>query len=241
MAELTIAQIWRYPVKSLGGERLDEVEITDTGLHGDRGWGLLHVASGKILTARRRPELLFASAKLVDGRPEIILPDGSVAGDDAALSAWLGEPIELRRAGADTSGTFESPTDAEHEDAAPWVSWSGPTGSFHDSTKSRVSMVSTTSLGEWDIRRFRTNLVLDGSGEDDLVGSNVRIGSSATLVMNKPIDRCVMITRPQPGLERDLDVLRTINAERGSNLSVGGNVLASGTIRLGDAVTAQPA
>ncbi len=236
MAELTISQIWRYPVKSLGGELLDEVEVAANGISGDRGWGLHQLASGMILTARRRPELLFASAKVVDGQPVITLPDGSIASDDATLSTWLGEPVELRQASDDAGGTYETPIDAEHEDANPWVSWSGPTGSFHDSTKSRISLVSTTTLGDWDIRRFRTNLVLEGSGEDDLVGSNVRLGASAMLVVNKAIDRCVMVTRPQPDLERDLDVLRTINRERNSNLSVGGNVLSSGTIRIGDTV-----
>ncbi len=236
MAELTISQIWRYPVKSLGGELLSQAEVGHAGIVGDRGWGLHHVASGKILTARRRPELLFASATVVEGSPIITLPDGTVAVDDAALSAWLGEPVELRRASDGASGTYETPVDAEDEDAAPWVSWSGPVGSFHDSSKCRVSIVSNTTLGAWDIRRFRTNLVVDGAGEDALVGSNVGIGDSARLVINKPIDRCVMVTRPQPGLERDLDVLRTINRERDSNLSVGGNVLESGTIRLGDTV-----
>lgn len=238
MAELTITQIWRYPVKSLGGERLEAVDIGERGIDGDRGWGLRQLDTGKTLTARRRPELLFASASVVDGEVVITLPDGSIAHDDAALSAWLGEPVSLIKASEGESGTYETPIDAEAEDAAPWVSWSGPGGSFHDSTKARVSMVSDTTLGDWDIRRFRTNLVLAGSGEDALVGSNVQIGDTAQIVMNKAIDRCVMVTRPQPGLDRDLDVLRTINRERDSNLSVGGNVLVTGPIRLGDAVRA---
>ncbi len=238
MAELTITQIWRYPVKSLGGELLEAVELGERGIDGDRGWGLRQLDTGKTLTARRRPELLFASASVVDGEVVITLPDGSIANDDAALSAWLGEPVALIKASEGESGTYETPIDAEAEDAAPWVSWSGPGGSFHDSTKARISMVSDTTLGDWDIRRFRTNLVLAGSGEDALVGSNVQIGDTAQIVMNKAIDRCVMVTRPQPGLERDLDVLRTINRERDSNLSVGGNVLVTGPIRLGDAVRA---
>lgn len=244
MTELTISQIWRYPVKSLGGEQLDDVEITERGILGDRGWGIRQLGTGKVLTARRRPELLFASAAIVDGDLVITLPDGSTvaagAGSDAsevdaALSEWLGEPVSLVEAG-DEAGTYETPIDAEDEDAAPWVSWSGPNGSFHDSAKSRLSLVSEVNLRDWDIRRFRTNLVLDGTGEDDLIGSNVRLGEQAELVINKAIDRCVMVTRPQPGLDRDLDVLRTINRERESCLSIGGNVLIPGPVRLGDPV-----
>ncbi len=238
MTELTISQIWRYPVKSLRGELIDEVELGERGILGDRGWGLRHLDTGKILTARRQPELLFASASFVDGAPVITLPDGSIAADDAALSAWLGKPVALVQATDVDSGTYETQIDPEAEDAAPWVSWSGPIGSFHDSTRSRISLVSRDTLRDWDIRRFRANLVLDGAGEDDLVGSNVAIGDRAMIIMNKAIDRCVMVTRPQPGLERDLEVLRTIARERASNLAVGGNVVTSGTIRLGDRVVA---
>ena len=55
----------------------------------------------------------------------------------------------------------------------------------------------------------------------------------------KPIDRCVMTTRPQPGgIERDLDVLRTINAERQSWLGVGALVVEAGTLAVGDEVGA---
>ena len=248
MAELTISQIWRYPVKSLGGEQLDEVEVTDRGIVGDRGWGIRQLDTGNVLTARRRPELLFASAAVIGGELVITLPDGVTidagtgadpATVDAALSAWLNEPVSLVAAG-DEAGTYETPIDAEAEDAAPWVSWSGPTGSFHDSTKSRLSLVSQANLRDWDIRRFRTNLVLDGTGEDDLIGSSIRLGEQAELVINKAIDRCVMVTRPQPGLERDLDVLRTISRERESCLSIGGNVLTGGTIRIGDSVQPLP-
>jgi uncharacterized protein YcbX len=54
--------------------------------------------------------------------------------------------------------------------------------------------------------------------------------------VTKPIDRCVTTTRPQPGIERDLDVLRTINRERAGNLAVGAMVTRPGVIALGDEV-----
>ncbi len=239
MRELTLTQIWRYPVKSLGGERLESAMLGERGIDGDRAWGLRQLSTGLTLTARRRPELLFASARIVDGDLVITLPDGSETTDDAALSSWLGEDVSLTAA-SDDAGTYETPTDAEDEDAAPWVSWSGPVGSFHDSTRSRVSIVSTESLGAWDIRRFRTNLVVEGGGEDALVGSILSIGQ-AEVIVNKPIDRCVMVTRPQPGLERDLDVLRTINRERNSALSIGGTIVTAGRIGLGDRIEAADA
>ena len=57
-------ELWRFPVKSLGGERVDEAELSTSGLVGDRQWGLHHPDTGTVLTARRAPELLFASARL---------------------------------------------------------------------------------------------------------------------------------------------------------------------------------
>ena len=53
----------------------------------------------------------------------------------------------------------------------------------------------------------------------------------------KPIDRCVITTRPQPGgIERDLDVLRTVNRDRAGNLGVGAMVTTTGHIAVGDPV-----
>ena len=80
--------------------------------------------------------------------------------------------------------------------------------------------------------------MLDGDGEDDLVGRTVHVGDVA-LDVQKLIDRCVMVTREQPdGIARDLDVLRTINRERAGNLGIGALVVAPGTMSVGDALTA---
>jgi len=206
------------------------------GVEGDRRWGVFDVETGNVLTARRSPALLMTSARVVDDEVLIDMPDGSVvdaSNADAPLTALLGRSVELRAAG-DDGGTYENPMDFEND--ADWVSWTGPAGAWHDSGRSRVSLVSMDSLGDWDIRRFRTNIVVDGSGEDDLVGSTVAIGDDVVLDVTKRIDRCVMVTRPQPGLERDLDVLKQINRERESCLSVGAVITAPGTIEVGSNV-----
>ncbi len=231
---LTIAEIWRFPVKSVGGERLAEATITDEGIAGDRGWGLFDVETGNVLTARRAPDLLFATAAIDDaGDVAITLPDGTVTADNAVLSSWLGRAVELHRAG-DEGGTYEVPLDFENDEN--WVSWQGPPKAWHDSPRSRVSFVSRTSLKGWDARRFRTNVLLEGEGEDELVGHSVAVGADVQLDVTKRIDRCVIVTRPQPGLDRDLDVLRTINAEHESCLAIGATVSAVGTIAEGDVI-----
>ena len=86
---MQVAELWRYPVKSLQGEPLELAAVTTAGLQGDRRFALFDVETGFGLTGRRVPELLFASARLSDdGGVDITLPDGSVLQDDA-LSAWL--------------------------------------------------------------------------------------------------------------------------------------------------------
>lgn len=233
---MRVAELWRFPVKSLQGERLDGVTVGVSGIEGDRAFALFDLDTGLGLTARRLPELLFASAHFVAPgvRPEITLPDGSLARDDAALSAWLGCRVELRASTDEHARLYENPLDAEHE--ADWIVFDGAPGPFHDSARTRVSLVSTGTLGGWDRRRFRANVLLDGDGEDALVGSTVVIGA-AGLDVTKRIGRCVMITRPQPGdLARDLHVLKTINRDRDGCLAIGARVSQPGTIRIGDPV-----
>jgi uncharacterized protein YcbX len=207
-----VAELWRYPVKSLLGERLTAAALGPAGIEGDRRWALVDAATGAALTARRTPDLLFAAARLrADGGVEVVLPDGTVTAEDAVLSAWVGFPVVLRPA-------LE--------------------GAFHDEPRFRVSLVSTGTLGRWDRRRFRANVVLDGDGEDALAGSRVRLGG-AVLDVRAPIDRCVMVTRPQAGgIGRDTAVLKTVHRERAGLLAVGAAVAAPGQVRVGDVLAA---
>jgi uncharacterized protein YcbX len=234
-----VAELCRYPVKSLQGERLDSILVSSDGLEGDRRFAIYDVETGFGLTARRVPELLFASARLLDGGVvEIALPDGSVARDDDALSEWLGRRVELRSASADVTRRYENVVDFEREPTSEWAPFEGAEGAFHDSPGARVSLVSTATIRSWDRRRFRSNVLLDGEGEDSLVGSSVVLGD-ATLEVGMRIERCVMTTRPQAGgIERDLDVMRTIARERDACLAVGALVRQSGTVRVGDALQA---
>lgn len=234
---MRVAELWRYPVKSLQGERVDAAELTSQGLVGDRAWALFDLGTGLGLTARRDPTLLHASARLVNGTDvEITLPDGSVAGDDAALTTWLGRPVALRAATEPTGPRrYENPEDIETEADDSWEIFEGAAEAFHDSVA--LTLLSTDTVGPRAMRRFRPNLVLDRGGEDALVGSTVRIGGAAVALTNR-VARCVMVTRAQPGgIDIDRDVLRWIHREHGGELAVGGTVMRTGTVRVGDEVT----
>ena len=76
---MRVLELWRYPVKSLQGERLDAVVVSQSGFEGDRRFALFYVETGFGLTARRVPELLFASARLTAEDPFAADLDAPVA------------------------------------------------------------------------------------------------------------------------------------------------------------------
>lgn len=231
---LTVTQLWRYPVKSMQGVRIDAADVDELGIQHDRQWGLVDGRTGLVLTARRVPALLEATPAVTGDEVAITLPDGTVTADDRVLSDWLGRPVALRRPGADERGYYEIAENDDDPDS-DWIQWHGPKGVWHDSTRTRISIIAEEALGGWDVRRFRPNVVVAGGDERTLVDSDVTIGSVRLRVM-KEIDRCVIVTRPQPGIARDKSVLVDIHRTRSGNLGVGAVVRERGRIAIGDPV-----
>ncbi|MGZ4725476.1 MAG: MOSC domain-containing protein [Ilumatobacteraceae bacterium] len=243
--------IWRYPVKSLQGERLAEATLDSSGLRGDRCWGVRDEGTGKILTGRREPQLLLAAASLTDdGEPDIVLPSGDRCRGvgpetDAALSDWLHRPVTLIDAVEAPPGTAEFFADAT-DDTSPAIEWTMPPGRFVDA--SPLLMLTTASLrtgaalypaGDWDVRRFRPNVLIevdaDGWVEDGWCGQTVHLGA-AEVLPRQPCVRCTMVTRPQPEITRDLDIYKTVARHHGGTLGVWTDVKAAGSVRVGDPV-----
>jgi uncharacterized protein YcbX len=244
---MKVAGLWRYPVKSLQGEPMDAVSLETDGIAGDRRWGIRDQRTGRILTARRRPELLGASARYDGDEPVVTLPDGdTVAGSgertDRRLSDWLASPVSLVSSNGDAGRAefFADPTD----DTSQALEWTMPTGRYVDAAP--VLLLTTVSLGTaaglhpegtWDARRFRPNILveLEGEGwiEDSWVGQEVQIGT-ATLRPTQPCVRCTMVTRAQPGLDPDVEIFRTLARHHGGLFGVWTDVVAAGTLSVGD-------
>jgi uncharacterized protein len=241
--------LWRYPVKSMQGESLEVAEVLAHGLAGDRRYGVQAGESGRVLSAKREGRLLTARAA---GPGRISLPTGeSLAGPgddtDAALSAWLQRPVHLVEAHADQIPTFESQSDAA-DDASASVTWQGHPQAFVDS--SPIHLLTTASLRavraqrpdlDWRVARFRPNLVVDAPGdervEDAWVGHRCSVGA-VQLEIIKPCERCVMVTRFQPGgLDRELGVLTHLARVSQSTLGVLARVLRPGVVSVGAPVT----
>ena len=102
-----IREIWRYPVKSMGGEQLDSCKIGARGIVGDRGWALREEKVGEIQGAKKIPKLMLCAARYLEEpkdenipHAEIRLPDGTVIRTDSSkaneiLSKFLGRPVTL--------------------------------------------------------------------------------------------------------------------------------------------------
>jgi uncharacterized protein YcbX len=224
-----VEQLWRYPVKSIGGERLQAVHVDERGVLGDRIWAVQDEAgklgSGK--NSRRFTRilgLLGLTSRYGDpAEPPVVVGPGGVeypvvtgAADDY-LRELSGREVHVRR-----------DTGILHFDEVPF------------------SLVGTATL-DWlaaevpgvsvDSRRLRANLVVrttEPFAEEAWLGEPVRIGS-AEVIFDRVFMRCVMVGMEQPGLPDSREVLKRIGAREDKPvcLAVGGHVVRAGTIELG--------
>lgn len=248
----TVAGCWRYPVKSFQGLEVDGLEVTGRGIDGDRTHGLIDAGTegpARVLSAKRYGALLQGFAD----DQAITLPDGTiVAFDDpsvdAVLSGWLDRPVHLARPG--TAGpvayqmTFDPPNDEAELYDIPT-----PAGTFLD--LAHVHLVTTATLRacaearpdlDWDVRRFRPNLLLDVDGpafvEQTWTGQQIQVGD-AVLSVDGPTVRCAMPLRAQPGLEREPGIFRALeelNEVSPNHLGAYCSVAVPGSVRVGDRV-----
>jgi len=108
----TISQLWRYPVKSMAGERLESATLSWRGIPGDRGWAVFDCDRNGVTNAKRQPLLRACKARYtsepVAGAASpparITLPDGAEVVTDSVNAArrlgdLLGRPVSLRSLG----------------------------------------------------------------------------------------------------------------------------------------------
>ncbi len=247
----TVASCWRYPVKSLQGSTADALVVDAAGVGGDRAHALIDPATGHLLSAKRVSALLQAAA----GDERITLPDGQVLryddpSLDAALSAWLDRPVHLATLDEAGERSYEMTFDPPDDDAE-YYEIPAPPGSFLDLAP--VHVVSLATLAgcaearpdlDWNVRRFRPNLVLDlglpAFGEQDWVGGHVTVGD-VVLAVDSPTVRCAMPLRAQPGgIEREPQLFKAmseLNEAFPNHLGLYCSVVEPGTVTVGDTVS----
>jgi uncharacterized protein YcbX len=236
----TVAAMWRWPVKSMAGERVNAMRLDGRGVGGDRTHAVLYEHKGewRRLTAREAPRLLAwqgvypfnLGGGLDPARPPfavVISPDGHRYrwGDPRlrfALERDLGRPVRLVR---DVEGmpdlsrtllvTLQPTLDALREELG----------------------------AEVDLRRFRTNLHLDVDvpawAELGWEGRELAFEGGVRLKLLHPCERCAIPTRDPDTQVKWPGLLRHLNAEHQQVFGINARVIANGRVEVGEAVELQ--
>src|SRR5579871_2286503 len=216
-----VVSLWRYPVKSMAAERLEQAEVSWNGIAGDRRWAFIRdgmVKSGfpwmtiRESAAMRHYLPSFAEPDRPDASAVMVRTPAGETFEviDPALAAELGPGVRVIK---QNRGVF---------DTMP------------------LSLITTQTVGEigqlvgavLDVQRFRPNLVVEAGGgapfsEDGWMGRVLRIGGMRMRV-DKRDQRCVMVNIDPATDERNPAVLQTIAREREACLGVYGSIVQPG-------------
>ncbi len=227
-----VEAIFRYPIKSMRGEKLESVMLGWHGLEGDRRLALqrLDDASGfPWLTASKLPELVVFSPERRDGElpTHVRTPDGSdvpVFGEELAtvITRRCGMRVQMMHS---RNGLFD---DAHVSLIA--------SDTIHEIT--RIAGVDA------DVRRFRPNILIQLSNpgafrEDEWIGGIVQFGegSDAPAVAVTMHDvRCSMINIDPDTAQRSPEVLKAAVTANNNNAGVYATVTRTGTLTVGQRI-----
>jgi len=209
---MKVIEIWRYPVKTMAGERLDRARVGPLGIEGDR---VVHVedSRGQVITSRTHPRFLGHRASLgTDGEPLVdgrLWTSAEVAADVAKIA---GKGAKLVR--------YEG---SERFDVLPLlVATDGAIAAFgHDG------------------RRLRPNIVIggvEGLAERGWPGNCLKIGAVRIGVQNLRL-RCIMTSFDPDTIVQDVSITRGIYRRFGGQLALNCFVLEGGEIAVGDEAT----
>jgi len=208
---MKVKEIWRYPVKTMAGEKLRQAGLGSLGIEGDR---VMHVEDdkGRVITSRSHPRFLGHKGSLgqhgeirVDGRPwsspDVAAEVVDIAGPGAKLVHYEG---------------------AERFDVLPLlVATDGAIAAFGH-----------------DHRRLRPNIVIggvEGLTEREWPGACLRIGKVIIGVQDLRL-RCIMTSYDPDTLVQDKEITRDIYKRFDGKLALNCFVIEGGEITVGDEV-----
>jgi uncharacterized protein YcbX len=261
MTDLGVDRLNVYPIKSLEGMSVSEVNVTSTGFEGDRTWCLVD-GGGNCLTRREHSALARFSAEISAGLIRVRMggetmemPLAPTTGETVVASIW-GDRVEAVRGPSEAANWFSkrlgvecTPVyipDRSIRQVDPDFAPEGAGTAFTDGFP--ILVTTTSSLDDLNSRmeapvpmsRFRPNLVIRGAepfAEDHW--ARTRIGT-AVIRGVKPCSRCVVTTIDPVSVQSSKEPLRTLSTfrRRGEKVYFGENFIveSEGTIRVGDAV-----
>lgn len=231
-----VLELYRYPVKSMAGERLEEVHLGWHGFEGDRRYAFLRLDSRSglpWLSARDFPALLCYQAyydgdeDLRRGRAIVVTPGGE------SLPVW--DCLLLNKLTADAGHPLQ-----------PVQLWRGAYDAMDVSLITTGSLRTISSAVGWDleVRRFRPNILIEATAARDfpeekwvgrLLGFGERPDDTKVLVARKD-ERCAIINFDPTTAASDPRVLREIVRMRRNLLGAYAQVQRPGLVRAGDSV-----
>jgi uncharacterized protein len=210
-----VAGLWRYPVKSLAGERLDRAELTDDGVNGDR---VVHVSGrhGPITGRTRHGLLAIPTDTGPDGLPRVAGHRWDSRHAEDQVRAVAGP--DARLVGSREPARF-------------------------DVLNLLVATDSAVAEFGSDVRRLRPNLLIGGVADADAEaqwpGQALVIGD-VVIGIHSLRQRCIVTSIDPDTGDQDLNVFRRIRQRFGNQLALNCWVIRPGTIHLGDPVSLQP-
>jgi len=207
-----VAELWRYPVKSLRGEQISETEITQLGIPHDREIVVLRQGVRRVATARTKFKLLGLQGSInSEGVTTINGHPWDCPEVNALVTEACGEPVQLLQ--------FTGP---QRFDVLPLL----------------VATDGAIAYMNVDRRRFRPNIIIggvEGLTEREWETKNIRIGN---VVINAAQlrGRCVMTTYDPDTQVQDVSVLHRIVKELDGTFALDCSVVTPGHIKVGDSV-----
>ena len=226
-----VAQLWRYPVKSMRGERLDEASLDLEGVAGDRRFAVVSDAAPRgapLLSAAERAAMLRYAPQLAP-EAKVVTPQGKSL------------PLEAQELLAELQLNTAAP-------GAHLRMLHSPRRPLTDVRPvSLISLATVQALAAElgcavDPQRFRSNIVLAldsdvAFAEDALAGQTLRFGdrdNAAELRVLERIPRCRVVALDPATIAEDRTILRHLAEHHRGRAGIYARVLRAGTLRIGD-------
>ncbi len=240
MKDITVRELWTYPVKSCQGVPVQSIEITATGIVGDRGFAVW--ADGKLIEQKLTPRMASIGAEWDAANSTLILrhadhsPYEHHVRESGATreTTWVLDEFATIDQGDDVAGWLSPILDREVRLVVPGEPWKinfpiPQMALLHEQPKQSFTAASPVGLANWSsledlndrvrvpvpMDRFRMNVVVDGLepyGEDDITSL---ANDDVELLNVTPAERCVIITTDQHTGERpDNNLMQTLGEYR---------------------------
>jgi uncharacterized protein YcbX len=243
-----VAELWRYPVSGLQGERLTAAQILPEGIEGDHAYVVRSKELDRVLGPTSNPGASGETAGSLGMLDFSSLLVGDLQDDHSII---IRSPEGRDYATKDSDVNDEVSNLLHHR--VEVVRYPRMVESRIRSGRT-LHLLTTSSLeemrrhypqGDFDVRRFRPNIVvsvqrgLPGFVEEGWVGKNVIMGDSVELKVEKPNTRCSLTTMSQAGIREDQGILRTIERVNERKLGVMCTVVRGGLLSVGDEITVE--